>query len=380
MKNALSAIALVLLSTTATNAQDSPKLSVTPTGRILVDGALYSPNKDGFNDGVAIPDIRIGVKGSYGIWSGKIDVGLAYNKVGFKDVFIQAQVDPVNAIKVGYFVDQFGISSATGSSNKEDMEDMTSNDFFGNPRFPGISWLHVKPKYFSAISVHLENKAFSMNSSAMGKQGWGAMTRQLYRPRTEPGRVFQIGISGAYASPEYNEDAEYSHSSYTMSAKFPTRVASVVAVEAFVPHAKSLLKFTPEIVMAHDRLALETQYFFARINRKDGYRHYMAQGAYVMLRGLLISQSPFLYSSNDGGLSAPGPKSLELTVAYNYTDASDSRAGIRGGILQDASATLTYTFNKYLLARLRYSYTTVRDRYDGSMHVNELVARIQFLF
>ena len=52
-----------------------PKLSVRPTGRILLDGAYYmggngdwtegSADKK-FVSGVAIPDVRIGVKASYG--------------------------------------------------------------------------------------------------------------------------------------------------------------------------------------------------------------------------------------------------------------------------------------------------------------------------
>lgn len=52
----LPALPLILASASAI-ADDSPKLQVTPSGRILMDGALYaSPQKEQFPDGMAIPE------------------------------------------------------------------------------------------------------------------------------------------------------------------------------------------------------------------------------------------------------------------------------------------------------------------------------------
>ena len=83
-------------------------------------------------------------------------------------------------------------------------------------------------------------------------------------------------------------------------------------------------------------------------------------------------------------MATPAPRSLEVVLGYNYTNASDSRAGIYGGISNDASCTFNYYINKYMIARLRYSYTNVRDRYvDGLLpkrHVNTLEARLQIIF
>ena len=59
---------------------EAPKLSVKPTGRILMDGAVYMGGNGDikndeedtkFVDGVAIPDLRLGVKASYGKWKAK---------------------------------------------------------------------------------------------------------------------------------------------------------------------------------------------------------------------------------------------------------------------------------------------------------------------
>ena len=71
MKKIILAPAVALLCAASAMAQDSePKFTIKPTGRILMDGAVYLGGNDDiegtsdkkFVDGVAIPDLRIGVK------------------------------------------------------------------------------------------------------------------------------------------------------------------------------------------------------------------------------------------------------------------------------------------------------------------------------
>lgn len=85
---------------TTVNAE-KPKFSIKPIGRILADGAVYFPDGNGFTDGVALPDLRVGVSASYGNWSGKIDVGFGYFKLSMKDVFIQYKFNDENLIRAG---------------------------------------------------------------------------------------------------------------------------------------------------------------------------------------------------------------------------------------------------------------------------------------
>ena len=76
MKAIYVAFADAMLFPAAAMAQDEPaKLKLTPTGRILMDGALYfdgnedlTPDESKFVDGVAIPDVRLGLKATYGKW------------------------------------------------------------------------------------------------------------------------------------------------------------------------------------------------------------------------------------------------------------------------------------------------------------------------
>ncbi|MDE7119592.1 MAG: ATPase, partial [Muribaculaceae bacterium] len=110
---------------------------------------------------------------------------------------------------------------------------------------------------------------------------------------------------------------------------------------------------------------------------------YTAQGAYGLLRWMPFG-GRYEYSYANTGMALPGARSFEVTACYDYTNASDAAAGIWGGIAHDASCTMTYYFNRWILARLRYSYTAVCDRrVDGLLprrHVNAIQARVQVVF
>ena len=384
-------IALLLAACTLTAAAqiaDKPKFSISPTGRILVDGAGYMGGNNGaeaagdtkFVSGVAIPDLRIGVKASYGKWQAKVDVGFGYGKVGLKDTYIEYDFNSENLIRGGYFVPQFGLNSETSSSMKPSYEEPTSNEFFyANPRLLALMYEYSGDKYFAATTLFAEAAAMTNNATAMGKQAWGAQTRLVWRPsHTDDGTIAQLGISLNYSSPTADD-----HSGFEFTSNFPSRVSKVGLLNAQVDHARGLFKFTPELLLAKGRFALEAQYYYMNVARKDGFSSYCAQGAYGMLRGLLAG-SNYTYTMGDAGVATPTPHSFEMVLMYNYTNASDASAGIYGGITNDASCTFNYYINKYMIARLRYSYTTVRDRYVDNMldrrDVNIIEARVQIKF
>lgn len=390
MKAILTAFAAVALCAIPAMADDdnAPKFTVKPTGRILMDGAVYlggngditEENEDTkFVNGVAIPDLRLGVKAGYGQWKAKVDVGFGYGKVGLKDTYLEYDFNPANLIRVGYFVPQWGLNSETSSSMKQTYEEPTSNEFFyANPRLLAAMWVYDKDQYFAGTSVFAEANAMKENATEMGKQAWGAQTRLVWRPRHSDGDVIQIGASFNYSSP-----TEDDHSAFDYTANFPSRVSKVPLLSSNITHARGLFKMTPELLLIKSNFAFEAQYYYMNVARKDDYKNYIAHGAYGMLRTLLIG-SQYTYSHADAGVATPAKGSLEFVLGYNYTDASDSKAGIKGGIMHDINCTFNYYINSWMLARLRYSYTTVHDRVVENLlpkrHVNTLEARLQIIF
>lgn len=347
----------------AAKAQEE-KLEIKPSGRILLDGGLFKANEqdDKFNDGFAIPDMRVGFSASYGAWKAKVDMGYAYGKVNMKDVFIQYNFDKdaSDFLRAGYFIHQFGLQSATSSSFKISMEEPASNQAFNNSRMIGLMYQHTRSKFLGTLSFFTESDAMKMTSDKLGNQGVGMMTRLVYKPFCKPGKIFHVGLSGAFETPRYDSDAELSHHAYTLSTTFPTRIAKVVAQEAVIDDAKMLYKFTPELNAAIGRIGLETQYFYVNVNRKDK-PNYKASGAYGTIRALVKGKN-YKYSDLDGGIATPDPGAMEVVLSYNYTDMSDHKAEILGGRLNDWSATFNYYINKYMIWRVRGSYTTTTDR------------------
>lgn len=380
----LIASAALLCGTNAAMAQnDEPKFKINPTGRILLDGAIYAtPQKPQFKDGFAIPDVRLGAMMQYGKWKAKIDVGFAYNKVGLKDVFFEYDFNDQHLLRAGSFIHQYGLQSATSSSMKPTMEEPVSNAVFNDSRQIGLMYVYNGDKFFGTGSVHVEPKATTvvLRPDQFTQEGWGFRSRLVARPLHEEGKVVQVGFSGGFATPQNVNDPETPHNSFQFKSNFPTRVAQVTALDATVDHAMNLWKFTPELLLNYGPVALESQYFFQRVNRRNGLRAFTGQGAYVTLRGLILG-GDYSYSMPDAGLATPKKGALECVLNYNYTTLTDASAGVYGGRMNDLSFTFNYYINKYMIARLHYSYTHTWGRADApSMSVNGFMARLQVIF
>src|SRR3712207_6727791 len=165
------------------------------------------------------------------------------------------------------------------------------------------------------MSFHVEGEAMKKTTNESGKQGYGMMSRLVYRPLRQDGSIFQVGLSGAFETPRYNDDEALNHESFVLKSKFPTRIAKVTAQEAKISDADWLYKFTPEVCAAYGRLGLEAQYFYVNVQRKNVQREFKASGAYAMLRGLLIGKN-YKYSESDGDRKSTSLNSSHANISY----------------------------------------------------------------
>lgn len=342
------AAALVMGFAAAANAQEN-KLVVKPSGRILMDAAfLNSSNKavdEQCVDGVNVPDIRIGMKVSYGKWEGKADIGYARGSVSPKDIFIQYNFNKENFLRGGYFVHQFGYQSATSSSFKVSMEEPETHSAFGvGGRLVGLMYEHSDNKFMGTGSVYTDAQSFKKQTNQTGYQGTGLLTRLVYHPLIEKGNLFHVGIGLNY------ELAAENRSNMEFKAPYPVRVAGINAIGAKITDAKNDFKFSGELMAAKGHVGIEGQYIFMNVDRKGDAKSYNAWGAYGNLRFLLNNE--YEYVKNDAGIATPAPKSWELVAAYNYTDMNDAKAGFHGGKLSDWALTMNYYINKYMIWRV----------------------------
>lgn len=379
------AITLLLpasLAAGAANDEAKPEFRAKPIGTLLIDGAVYaSPNHEEFPAGTAIPEARAGATVSYGKWGAKVELGYSYNKLAIKDAFIEYNFNSENRIRIGSQVHQFGYQNSTAACQKVTMIEPMSNSVFNNGQMIGVQYYHMGRKFYATASAHAEPDATEMQTgiTSLCQTGYGLRSRLAWHPLTENGRMFQIEFSGAFSSPTNNK-ATGEHDSFTMSSNFPTKVAKVTAIKATVDHAMNRWEFTPGLMASYGPLALEGQYFFAQVNRRENLQAYRAYGAYVTVRGLILG-GDYTFSYANGGIANPRPRSLELLATYNYTCLSDHKAGIIGGRVSDVAAVANYYINSWMVARLRYGYTWVRDRAaEGPQDLGALQARIQIIF
>ena len=382
MKKTLSIIALGLACGATANAQEEPKFTAKPSGRILMDAAYINPQHgdDELNSGVGIPDMRVGVGFSYDQWKGKVDMGYAYGKVNLKDVWLQYDFDKKNFVRGGYFIHQYGFQSCTSSSFKETMEEPQSNAVFNNDRMIGLMYEYSAPKVLATASIVVETDAMKQTTDVTGNEAIGGMTRLLYRPYAERGKMFQVGISGGIEGARYNSKEELNHKQFTLSTRWPTRVAKVNSQQAVVTDAKTMYKFSPEVMYSRGRFAVIGQYFLNSITRDNNQETFTGSGAYVTLRGLLKGRD-YAPNMGDGGIATPDPGNMELCLQYNYTALSDASAGILGGYLNDWAICYNFYPNKYMIWRVRASYTKVTNRSGfADNEVSILETRLQVKF
>ena len=348
MKKYIMAAALVMGFAATANAQEN-KLVVKPSGRILMDAAFLSSSNKAVDeqcvDGVNVPDIRIGMKVSYGKWEGKADIGYARGSVSPKDIFIQYNFNKENFLRGGYFVHQFGYQSSTSSSFKVSMEEPETHSAFGvGGRLVGLMYEHSDNKFMGTGSVYTDAQSFKKQTNQTGYQGTGLLTRLVYHPLIEKGNLFHVGIGLNY------ELAAENRSNMEFKAPYPVRVAGINAIGAKITDAKSDFKFSGEVMAAKGHVGIEGQYIFMNVDRKGDAKSYNAWGAYGNLRFLLNNE--YEYVKNDAGIATPAPKSWELVAAYNYTDMNDAKAGFHGGKLSDWALTMNYYINKYMIWRV----------------------------
>lgn len=341
-------------------------IKVVPTGRLLIDGAVFGgPEHSEFKPGAGITDASIGVKATYGKWTARLDVAYSYAKVGLRDIFIQYDFNERNLLSVGSFIQPFGLQSAYANSMKVCMIDPAPNEIFTAPRQLGIMYRHSAPRFWVAASAHVEPSSTILTPNQMTREGVGLLTRAVWRPIADTGTTVQVGISGGYATPQYRSSDPADRRNFTLGCDFPSRVDRVNAVRTDVSQARNLFKFTPELLLIRGRMALESQYYFTQVNRHEALAPFRAYGAYAQVRTLLLGGN-YTYSPATAAIAKPGPKSLEATLNYSYSNLNSSEAQIYGGRLNQLSLTMSYYFNKYFLCRLSYSYSHTFGRGTGA--------------
>lgn len=389
MKRQLNAAVIVAMSAMAPFALKAEKFEAKPIGVLHMDAATYMGNLHSeFTTGVALPEIRIGADAKYGDWKVRILVGFANNKVAAKDVYVQYNLDSHNYFRAGHFVHQYGYQNSTAAYDKPTMVAPGPETAFNAPQRLGIGYVHADSLFMATASVYtpddMLNNALGSGEGKINRQSFGLKSRLAYHPFTDSDKLIgQIGLSGLFETPRSNIDkggVEYENY-FGFSLPFPTKVNSVSADNVSLSGCRNRWQISPDLLLAHGRVALESQYYYTRVNMLYGMKHYHAQGFYVNARGILIGDG-YGFAPSSAGLATPKPGSLEAILTYDYTDMAETNYGLQSRPVHNMALVLNYYINKYLTARLYGGCTHIpaQEQMSPSKNLGVIQARMQVIF
>lgn len=346
------------------------------SGRLFLDGGIYTGAPEVFHNGAAIPDIRLGAKVNiFSDWYTKIDIGFAKNKVALKDAFVQYRRN-VNYFRLGYMIGYFSMD-----------ESNSTNDYFFHTAAPvaeafypgrriGFSYTRSAAFYYLSAGAFCGDE---LNFSENIRQGYNFTGRAVWRPFSRPDRLLHIGGGVLYKVPDKNTDT--GNRSVSLGTKGVTYLGSPRTTFITLEQVSHQMQANIECLAFLGKWLLQGEYLWTGIRQEGACPSYNARGGYVQ-GGVLLKGSQLNYDETDALPVMPsGSHAVMLMCRYNITDLNDRAAGLFGGRQQDVSVGLNYYLNKYICAKINYSRLWL-DRYSavGKCRYGMLQARLQVRF
>lgn len=360
-------------------------ITFSPSTLIFIDGAAFIQDKSDLSNGVTIPDVRLGFKLSYRQWSAKVDVGFGKGKVSAKDIFLQYNLKKNSYLRVGHFLEPFGIDHMESSSNIKFITANASSNIFSPGRKLGLEYVGWNNMLWFAGGIFGDGD--SMSNSKEGDDGYSATSRFVFTPSRKEGAIFHIGLAGSIRKADANGrsnidgNLEDNQRDIGYSSSLLSNVETIKPLSVIVPNANYQAKYAIELMGALGPVYFQTEYFHSNVRRYDNAPTYQALGAYGQV-GVLVTGGKYNYSDSWARMDKPGPKSLELVARFDYTGLNDKHSTINGGTMRDLSLAVNYYLNKFVMLRLNYSYMNMGD-YNPALageNVHSIQGRVQVVF
>lgn len=336
-------------------------------GRVFFDGGYFFGDSTSLGNSFQVNDIRLGTQIRFlDDWEAKIELGYGDSKVSLKDVYLGYKTG-AHVFKLGHQYEPFGYSRV-GTANYRFMTNAPSEKALGNKRKLGITycynrtWLNVMTGVFSEGEIE---------KSKPLDQGYSLAGKIIGRPLMGDRKLIHIGIAPKFIS---------GSKEVNLSAGIPTDLLASdknAFVKANVGQIINQWKLDMEIILLYHKWYFQGQYFQVYLNR-FGVSNYKVGGGYAQA-GYLILGEKHNYNPATGMIGNPAPKSLEVLFRYDRVDLNN--VGIQGGRMSDFSLGMNYFINKYVAAKINYTYLTVGHHAPGGDDdFGLLQARVQFSF
>lgn len=344
-------------------------------GRVLMDAGFFRSDSTKLGNGVVMGDIRLGALVHFlQDWTGKIEVGYAYNKVALKDTYIAYKWGN-NTLKAGHYFEPFGTEIQVATTAYRFMNMSTTSTAFGDGRKLGVSYAYNQ-KCFTVVGGFFGNS--DLENSKNGDAGYTLTAQVIGRPVYEEDKVVHLGLSAHFSEPDKEKKDKLVY-----KAGAPTYVLNREKNKfllAEIDHVTNQWRTGADIIVLYKGIYFQSECLVAHVNRHGG-RNYTGKGVYSQIGYLLGGDKQYRYDRTNGWVANPNPKNIELLFRYNITDLNDKKAGIMGGQAQDITLGINYFFNKYVVAKLNYTYMfTDKQAVNGREELDYVQLRLQLRF
>lgn len=385
------------------------KLSVTPTGRIQLDAAMFDQDAASraqvgeVENGVEFRRARIAVKGEgFEIIDYMIELDFAGSKHAFRDVFFTIKELPyLQNVRIGHFKEPFGLDQLISDNYTTFMERSVADEGAIVPgRNVGVMSFGQTADLMSTyqiggfVSQMADNPPIYQNDED-GYATTMRATRLLWYDEPSEGRgLLHTGLAYSYRgmSPEVQR---------TWRARPEAHLAPYLIDLALPIDHEQLLG--AETAFVYGPFSLQAEWFGDFVNGLDAQPNHTFHGGYVYASYFLTGEHRpynrklgvfdrirpftnfFRVRTMDGDV-ATGAGAWEVAYRYSYLDVlDDSLLNTNGaGMVTDHTLALTWYLNPY--TRLTWNYVMSNaDRVtggnlitDGTLNTFEMRAHIDF--
>ncbi len=411
---------------------ENKDITISAGGRLTLDGAHYINDKTDMSSGVKVGEVRVNLFASFkNKFDLKIDLDFADKKVEFKDIFARWNINKRSSLRIGNFVAPFSMERVKSTSDLHFISHSSPQLALALGRRLSLEYRAYNDLLWGGAALYASN----MNKSSLGgDSGWGVSGRFVLNPQINNDLILHVGGGISFRTADANgfdgDDDDYNRN-IDYQSSLETVVDNYKFLNANVTHARKEIRYNAELLLAHKRFFIQSEYTGSYVERKrDNQKLFEDQlggiwshqtleawenwfgstlgnrnfsGAYVQA-GFLILGDGYNYSRYEAVNRPSKTKgSLELVARFSHTNLNavdgtffngkfyESNKGpgveganfnysIGGGIVNSYTVGLNYYVNKHARVMLNYGYSNINNLYLEDTYAHSLQGRIQITF
>ncbi|MCU7802439.1 MAG: porin [Candidatus Thiodiazotropha sp. (ex Lucinoma annulata)] len=341
-------------------------------GRVLIDAAVYSEDKNTLGNGSELRDIRFDLEGRfYADFIYELSIDFSDGEADIKDAWFAYDANYPWRYTIGHFKEPFSLEEMTSKKYLTFMERALPNTMVpGRSLGFGMNWVGGQ----TTFTAGLFGDDYNDDADDEGDEGWGATGRLTYAPLADERSVVHLGLAASYR--KLDDEQEF---------RFDSRPESHLTDIRYLDTGKlnmsdSLTLFGLEGAWVSGSVSFQGEWIQALLVR-DEHENPSFSGWYLQGSWFLTGESRH-YKQRSGRFGRVRPLNdygaVELAARYSTLDLND--AGIEGGSSDNITLGINWHLNPQI--RLMANYIIVENDIfadaDGDVIGEDEPALIQF--